>query len=179
MVFALQPISARTVAYMNFVIFFSFPEEIVRGTRFAFVLLSCGSEATAPNSGIRKISRFQRDFKKERPSEPYRFSRKLLSAGGLSGWEIALTALLLALGRRYQSVETDALVELDAKDQSDFEQYTLKLSNANVVDGAGAKFPEEFFRPQGAKVVDDEGPQVKDVVPGHTIPFLYNDYLGS
>lgn len=92
---------------------------------------------------------------------------------------IALTALLLALGRRYQSVETDALVELDTKDQSDFEQYTLKLSNANVVDGAGAKFPEEFFRPQGAKVVDDEGPQVKDVVPGHTIPFLYNDHLGS
>lgn len=70
-------------------------------------------------------------------------------------------------------------MELDAKDQSDFEQYTLKLSNANVVDGAGAKFPEEFFRPQGAKVVDDEGPQVKDVVPGHTIPFLYNDHLGS
>lgn len=70
-------------------------------------------------------------------------------------------------------------MELDAEDQSDFEQYTLKLSDANVIDGAGAKFPEELFRPQGAKVVDNEGPQVKHVVPGHSIPFLYNDDLRS
>lgn len=70
-------------------------------------------------------------------------------------------------------------MELDAKDQSDFEQYALKLSNAYVIDGAGAEFAEEFFRPQGAKVVDDERPQMEDVVPGHTIPFLYYDNLGS
>lgn len=90
-----------------------------------------------------------------------------------------LTALLLILRRRHEGVETDALVELDTKDQSDFEQYTLKLSDADVIDGAGAKFPEEFFRPQGAEIVDDEGPQVKDVVPRHAIPFLDNHDLGS
>lgn len=55
-------------------------------------------------------------------------------------------------------------MKFDAEDKGDFEEYALQLPDANVVDRAGAEFAEKFFCPEASEVLDDEGPEVKDVV---------------
>lgn len=97
---------------MNFVLFsifflFFILEEIVRGIRFAFVLLSYRSKARRPNLEIWKISHFQRDFKKEKSRIFYSlpsFSRKmlfsynenLLPSSWFSGGDIKASKLTLS-----------------------------------------------------------------------------------
>lgn len=48
-----------------------------------------------------------------------------------------------------------------------------------MIDGAGTEFPEEFLRTQTTEVLDDEGPEMKDVVSGHTIPFFHDHHFRS
>lgn len=59
-----------------------------------------------------------------------------------------LTAILLIVRWWDQVIEAHILVKFHAEDQSNLQQNALQLSDADVIDGACAKFPEELFRPQ-------------------------------
>lgn len=48
-----------------------------------------------------------------------------------------------------------------------------------MVQGPGAEFAVELFGSELAEVVDGEGPQVEDVVPGEVLPFVHQHHLGS
>ena len=49
----------------------------------------------------------------------------------------------------------------------------------DVIDGPCAKFPEELFRAQCPQVVNDERPQVEDVVARESVPLLDDHHFGA
>ena len=47
-----------------------------------------------------------------------------------------------------------------------------------MVDGSGAELSEELFRAEGLQVVDDERPQMQDVVAWEAVALLHHHHLG-
>ena len=43
-----------------------------------------------------------------------------------------------------------------------------------MIDSSCTEFAEELLGPEHLEIMDEERPEVKDVVPGETIPFLHN-----
>jgi len=54
---------------------------------------------------------------------------------------------------------------------------TSKLTD--VVDRAGAELAEELLGAEGPQILDDEGPQVEDVVPAYPISLLDDHHFAS
>lgn len=48
-----------------------------------------------------------------------------------------------------------------------------------MVDGASTEFPIELLGPQAPQVMDSEGPEVQDIVPGEGVPLLHHNHFGS
>lgn len=46
-----------------------------------------------------------------------------------------------------------------------------------MIDGAGTEFPKELFSSQVSEIVDQEWPEMKDIVSGKTVSLLHDDYL--
>lgn len=55
----------------------------------------------------------------------------------------------------------------------------LSKPPTDVVQRSGAEFAVELFGSELAEVVDCEGPQVENIVPGEVLPFLHQHHLGS
>jgi hypothetical protein len=48
----------------------------------------------------------------------------------------------------------------------------INLKLTDMVHGSGAKFGEKYFDPEKLEVLNDEGPEVEDVVAGKVVPLL-------
>ncbi len=48
----------------------------------------------------------------------------------------------------------------------------INLKLTDMVHGTGAKFWEEYFDPEKLEVLNDEGPEVEDVVTSKVVPLL-------
>jgi hypothetical protein len=55
----------------------------------------------------------------------------------------------------------------------------LQLPDADVINGSSAKLAEKLFSAKVPQVINDKGPQVKDIVAGNSVPFLHNHNLGT
>jgi hypothetical protein len=71
-----------------------------------------------------------------------------------------------------QPFEADFGVDFGAQQQHHLQKDALQLSDADVVDGAGAELPEELLSTQSSQILDYERPQMEDVVARQPVPFL-------
>ena len=55
----------------------------------------------------------------------------------------------------------------------------MKFTLTDVIDGARAELAEEFLRPESLQIVNEVGPEVKDVVTREAVPFLYDHRLAA
>jgi hypothetical protein len=71
-----------------------------------------------------------------------------------------------------QPFEADFGVDFGAQQQHHLQKDALQLSDADVVDGAGAELPEELLSTQSSQILDYERPQMEDVVARQPVPFF-------
>lgn len=98
----------------------------------------------------------------------------ILGHGVVLGLDLGLPPDLGVLGLD-EVLEAAAFKHLHAHEQGHLEKNALQSSNGNVIDGAGAEFPEELLGPEAAEVVNVVRPQVEHVISAKTIPLFNHD----